>query len=75
MEEDSLRHLGNLATMLEDSALFPFVGDIGPELTEGVGEGEEEDFSVKVDDAEDFLCVLGKCTNINTIFLNLPRNN
>ena len=40
--------------MLEDSALFPFVGDIGPELTEGVGEGEEEDFSVKVDDAEDF---------------------
>ena len=40
--------------MLEDSALFPFVGDIGPELTEGVGEGDEDDFSVKVDDAEDF---------------------
>ena len=52
MEEESLRHLGNLTSMLEDAAVFPFVDDIGHEIKEGaVVEG---DFGEKVDNAEDF---------------------
>ena len=52
LEEESLRHLGNLTSMLEDAALLPFVDDIGHETKEEAG--EEGDFSKKVDGAEDF---------------------
>ena len=47
-----MQHLGNLTSLLEDAALFPFVDDIGHETKEEVG--EERDFSKKVDGAEDF---------------------
>ena len=52
MEKESLQHLGNLTTMLEDAALFPFVDDIGDDIKELVG--EEGDFDEKADSAEDF---------------------
>ena len=65
LEEESLRHLGNLTTMLEDTALFPFDNDIGHEVKEikeikydkhkiEEGAGEEGDFGEKVGSAEDF---------------------
>ena len=53
MEEEASGQLGNLATILEDAALFPFDEDIGHEFMEVVA-GEEGDFDEKVESTEDF---------------------
>ena len=55
LDEATQRHLGSLGSMLADTALASFVEDVKDEGEgEKVEDTEEEDFSKKADEAEDF---------------------